>query len=141
MHAGGGGQVDEQRLDPVEQLQQQEVGDLGGAGRARLRQPSGQRIAALVQQADQLVGKAGQPRRGAKVHARRAVFGVEQHPVVGAPLDDAGHADVVGMRSLPRASGAGAIFPPASARCCRGHCCPPRSRRCGGAQLSAPSGC
>ena len=106
MHAGGAGQVDEQRLDPVEQLQQQEVGDFGGAGRARLRQARGQRVAALVQQADQFVGEAGQPRRGAKVEARRAVVGIEHQPVVGAPLDDAGHAQRRRRRWPPRVSSA-----------------------------------
>jgi hypothetical protein len=101
MHAAGAGQVDDQRLDAVQQLQQQEIDDLGGAGGARLRQARGQQVAALVQQADQLVGEGGQARRGAEVQAWRAVVGVEHQAVVGAPLDRRGHAQRgVGVRHL-----------------------------------------
>ena len=78
------------RLRAVDRLQQQEVGDLGDAAAARLRQPRRQRLAALVQQAAQLAHVAVEDLVALRVQHRRDVLGVEHQLVVGAPLDDAG---------------------------------------------------
>ena len=86
-------QLHEHRLRAVHRLQQQEVGDLGDAAAAGLRQARRQRLAALVQQAAELAHVAVEDRMALRVHHRRDVLGVEHQLVVGPPLDHPGHAD------------------------------------------------
>jgi hypothetical protein len=86
-------QLHERRLRAVHRLQQQEVGDLGDAAAAGLRQARRERFAALMQQAADLAHVAVEDLVALRVHHRRDVLGVEHQLVVGPALDDAGHAD------------------------------------------------
>ncbi|MCY1406548.1 hypothetical protein D9M71_218180 [compost metagenome] len=85
------GQVGDQRFGTIDQLQQQEVGDFRGAAGARGHHPPGQRLAALVQQALQLVAKAGQTGRGGHIQQRRNPGFVQLQCAVGALLHHAHH--------------------------------------------------
>jgi hypothetical protein len=80
------------RSVPVAHLQQQEVGDFADARAARLRQPRGQCLATLVQQADDLAQKTIGDRVFRHMQQRWQVLGVEQEATIGAALDDARNA-------------------------------------------------
>src|ERR1700674_4610137 len=54
-----------QRLVPIDGLQHEKVGELGGAAPAGRRDTPRERLAALMEQAEKLSGKGGQPIRGA----------------------------------------------------------------------------
>ena len=99
MDVAGGGMVRQQRLAPVEEQQDQEVGEiadpfcLAGAG-----DELGIVLAAMVKQADELGQEAGQRRCRRADHAGRYVLVVEDDALVGLDLDDAGdpEADISG---------------------------------------------
>jgi hypothetical protein len=82
-------QVREHRLVAVDGLQQHEVGDLGHAAGAALRHAAGQRLAALAQQAQQLVEPGADHRMARHVEQRRQHRAIEQHLVVDAALEHA----------------------------------------------------
>ena len=88
MQSRGTCQMGEDRLGAVEQLQHEKVDNFTRTAVAGLRQTAGQRIAALVQQTYQLIGKRPQPRRSTKIQARRAIVRIEHHPVVGTAFHD-----------------------------------------------------
>ena len=82
------GQVTGEGLGAVDQLQQQEVGDFRGAPGAGCHHPPGEGFAALVEQAQQLLGEGRQGRRGGNVEYRRQVVLVQAQGLVRALLAD-----------------------------------------------------
>ena len=87
------GEVVEHRLVAVDGEQEDEVGDLGDAAGAGLGQPRGEGFAALPEQAADLAQEAAEHRRGPAAEDGRDVGLVDEQVVVGAPFDDAQHAD------------------------------------------------
>ena len=83
----------EQRLVAVDRLQHQEVGELGGAAAAGRRDATGERLAALVQQPEQLARERRQPAGGAHVQHRRDEALVEHDLPVRTALDDVRERD------------------------------------------------
>ena len=94
MHlAQRGGQMRHQRLVAVADLQQQIVGDLGRTARRALGHTPRQRLGAVMQQALKLGRETGQNRGGEADQQRRDKAVVQHHALVGPHLHDPGEAD------------------------------------------------
>ena len=77
------GVVREQRLVAVDRLKHQKVGDLRRGAPAGRRDPAAERLAALVQQAEELGHQRRQPARRPRMQHRRNEAVVEHDLLVG----------------------------------------------------------
>src|SRR6516162_7681065 len=93
VNVAGIGPVGEQLLPTVDRLQQQKVGDLANAARARGGEPRRQRLATLVEHPGELGDQAGQRQRRGAYESRWDPARVEGGAPVRRNLGDTGKTD------------------------------------------------
>ncbi len=92
MQAGAAFEMAEARFRAVQQLQQQELADLGDAAATRLLQAPGQRIGALLDQALDLAQKTHHQRMRIESQHRRDVIAIQHQQAVAATFEHPRHA-------------------------------------------------